>query len=449
MSFISPITDSEWLYFKQAGAGAVTRSVQSKLREVVSVKDFGAVGDGVTDDTAAFLAARAYVSANLPITLRIPKGVYRYTDIQNWAYSGLTIEGDSDGGSVLKCVSSAANHTALLMWAFQSGSPTDPFIQKCNLRNIRVEGNSNTLYGVRAIGLARCHWENVTFANGKPGIGTAFQFNACSINQFNQLMCSTDYDTMSSIPHYGIVIDTGTRAGVGLGASTNNVFINAMMEGVAEGVTLISADQNTFVGGTSESCSVRGINALAGARFNTFIGHALEANTTYDVLDAGFYNQYINCYSLGNFVFQGLGCQINGGIYQRIEVQGGATKNIIENITIKYVSGAGGFIDNGDATEWKNLYDQQAATYIYPLKPRVNIVVGASPFTYQNMSRQYQEVVFQSGTLTSVDRVRDGVSFSAPTITPNSIWLAPLESLIVTYSVAPAMSYLPHNGFQG
>lgn len=43
--------------FLQSGTGATARTVQSKLRDVVSVKDFGAVGDGVTDDTAAFVAA--------------------------------------------------------------------------------------------------------------------------------------------------------------------------------------------------------------------------------------------------------------------------------------------------------------------------------------------------------------------------------------------------------
>jgi hypothetical protein len=45
------------LLYLPSGTGAVTRGIQGKLRETVSVTDFGAVGDGTTDDTAAIQAA--------------------------------------------------------------------------------------------------------------------------------------------------------------------------------------------------------------------------------------------------------------------------------------------------------------------------------------------------------------------------------------------------------
>ena len=63
--------------FIQAGTGAVQRTVESKLQDVVSVKDFGAVGDGVADDTAAFAAAFAALNTGSgPKGLFIPAGNY-------------------------------------------------------------------------------------------------------------------------------------------------------------------------------------------------------------------------------------------------------------------------------------------------------------------------------------------------------------------------------------
>jgi hypothetical protein len=56
-------------------AGAVAQTVQTKLEQYVSVKDFGAVGDGVADDTAAIQAAEAAAfSANA--VLQFPAGIY-------------------------------------------------------------------------------------------------------------------------------------------------------------------------------------------------------------------------------------------------------------------------------------------------------------------------------------------------------------------------------------
>ena len=61
--------------FTPSDSGAVTRTVSSKLADILSVKDFGAVGNGTTDDTAAFQAAIAASSG----TILVPTGDYRIT----------------------------------------------------------------------------------------------------------------------------------------------------------------------------------------------------------------------------------------------------------------------------------------------------------------------------------------------------------------------------------
>lgn len=60
-----------------AKTGGVARTQRDKNSDVVSVKDFGAKGDGVTDDTAAFFAAIEYGNTQLQgTTIFIPTGVY-------------------------------------------------------------------------------------------------------------------------------------------------------------------------------------------------------------------------------------------------------------------------------------------------------------------------------------------------------------------------------------
>lgn len=62
--------------FQQSGSGAVARTVQDKARESVSVKDFGAVGDGVADDTSAIQAAIDAVTLAGGGVVVAPPGAY-------------------------------------------------------------------------------------------------------------------------------------------------------------------------------------------------------------------------------------------------------------------------------------------------------------------------------------------------------------------------------------
>ena len=73
--------DSSEIGFVPLGTGAVATTVQTKLRENVSVLDFGAKGDGVTDDTAAIQAAINYASNSNVKGIIFHAGTFKYSKL--------------------------------------------------------------------------------------------------------------------------------------------------------------------------------------------------------------------------------------------------------------------------------------------------------------------------------------------------------------------------------
>ena len=166
-----------------AGAGAVQRTVEEKFRDIVSVKDFGAVGDGVADDTAAFLAAIATIPARLSITIApdgtpsaasktvidVPSGIYKIS--QKLLFTDKApclLRGSADTG-----LNGAAVVT--LLWDGAAGEPLvqiDGGYGVC-LEQLCLKGRGIAGYGV-------------LFTRSDAGYGRGLSFhNALSITGFS------------------------------------------------------------------------------------------------------------------------------------------------------------------------------------------------------------------------------------------------------------------------
>jgi hypothetical protein len=92
-------------------AGAVNRTIFEKLSDIISVKDFGAIGDGATDDTVAIQAA--IDSGNSAIFF--PSGTYLVSDTLTISQSQFTLYGD--GGLKSSPVIEAATNTFAIITA--------------------------------------------------------------------------------------------------------------------------------------------------------------------------------------------------------------------------------------------------------------------------------------------------------------------------------------------
>jgi hypothetical protein len=98
-------TSANLVSYTPAGTGAVVTTVQAKLRESVSVKDFGAVGDGVADDTTAIQATINSGAASV----YVPEGTYLITSALTLAVAGQQFVGASKTKSIIKQTSVNTN----------------------------------------------------------------------------------------------------------------------------------------------------------------------------------------------------------------------------------------------------------------------------------------------------------------------------------------------------
>jgi hypothetical protein len=221
--------------YDPAGTGAVQRSVQSKLRESVSVKDFGAVGDGVTDDTAAIQAAVTYLSSLGGGAVYFPHGTYKVTaqiNIPAPVWTPFLISGNSrsqivstHNGKVFNDASgnvrfenldfSGPGKTNVSAWAISSALGQG-WVKGCKF--------SGYYYGVECSGSTSGLIERNRFALCHAGINctrTAPEFN----NIVSVLRNYFDFNIYGVFftETYGLIFDSNAFEYNSVGASLNNV----------------------------------------------------------------------------------------------------------------------------------------------------------------------------------------------------------------------------------
>jgi len=157
--------------YMPAGTGAVATNVQAKLRENVSVKDFGAVGDGVSDDTAYIQLAVDYlntVSSINPLSLVFPPGKYLVTDEIDFSATGGERR-EIIGGTGFETAKIMVNFSGHDKYVFKFGNPNSPAYQRAvsikGFEFSKVNSAHRSPIGIGGNALSQSRISNIIFGS--------------------------------------------------------------------------------------------------------------------------------------------------------------------------------------------------------------------------------------------------------------------------------------------
>lgn len=231
--------------FTQTGTGAVARTIESKLKDTVSVKDFGAVGDGVVDDSGAFTTAIAAVSDGAEI--QVPCGTYLFS-------SKVTINKHLIlRGSGVCSVIKGTGITVLEVSASMGSAP----VQIADIKISDPTGHASTI-GIKDLGVGTVYSGVHIIGTSSAKLGVGLQLynsvsttieNGSTFQYWNKaLEAAGDYATAVGIhgsaflgSNYGIyaTVATTSLTGINLVGSTLDNNTSGFYCGVKCGATVV------------------------------------------------------------------------------------------------------------------------------------------------------------------------------------------------------------------
>lgn len=213
---INPTLNADLIDYDPPFLGALTSgyTVENKLAQYVSVKDFGAVGDGVTDDTAAIQAALF----SGPHTVLVPAGAYLITSkLFIPAQVGLVgettgIGGDGARGATLLAADSLTDFI-LENWSI-TAAPSDPWWHGGRVEYIQFRAKTPALRTASGFNVGPCG-DNSTIRNCKFfGLDVGLKVGGAGANQGVQVSCNIDTVSFYT-SNTGLLFDRGAfTAGV-------------------------------------------------------------------------------------------------------------------------------------------------------------------------------------------------------------------------------------------
>jgi hypothetical protein len=158
----------------------VTRSLQSVLDDTVSVRDFGTVADGVTDDTAALNRAiqQIYVTtlngvcANAQRTIKIPAGTYIVTS-PILIPPNCTLVGDGKNNTIIRSTTGTTFSLSDSLYQVGTNIGTNGALLLpgvVSIRDLTVQTTSSSVPTVLVNRATDVTFDNVNFVGGNYGL---------------------------------------------------------------------------------------------------------------------------------------------------------------------------------------------------------------------------------------------------------------------------------------